>query len=411
VPFEVVPGVTSAVAVPAYAGIPVTHRDRASSVAFITGHPRADAADGEEEDGGIDYAGLATGADTLVFLMGVHNLGRIAGQLMAHGRPADTPVALIRWGTKPEQRTLTGTLGEIAERVRAADFRPPALIVVGEVVRLRERLSWFETRPLFGRRIVVTRSREQASDLAGRLEALGAEVIEVPTLRIEDPEDWGPADEAIRRIGEFDWVAFTSRNGVDRFLGRLFASGRDARALASAKLCAIGPATASRLEAYGLRADLRPERNVAESLAEAFGGLDVRGKRVLIPRPAVAREVLPGALKALGAGVTEVVVYRTVRPDASLEGLRARFRRGEVDLVTFTSSSTVAHFVEMLGDGMDAGLPEPLKDRIRGASIGPVTSQTARQKGIAVVAEADPDDITVPGLVRAIERYFQDLKA
>ncbi|MSS70628.1 MAG: uroporphyrinogen-III C-methyltransferase [Candidatus Latescibacteria bacterium] len=411
VPFEVVPGVTSAVAVPAYAGIPVTHRDRASSVAFVTGHPRADATEEDgEEDGGIDYAKLATGVDTLVFLMGVRNLPRIAGQLMAHGRPATTPVALIRWGTKPEQRTLTGTLGDIAEQVRAADFRPPALIVVGEVVRLRERLSWFETRPLFGRRIVVTRSREQASDLVLRLEALGAEVIEVPTLQIDDPEDWGPVDEAVRRIGEFDWIAFTSQNGVDRFLGRLFASGRDARALASVKICAIGPATASRLEAYGLRADLRPERNVAESLAEAFGKLDVRGKRVLLPRPAVAREVLPEALAGMGAEVTEVVVYRTAPPDTPLEGLRERFRSGEVDLVTFTSSSTVIHFVEMLGDGAGAGLPGHLADRVRGASIGPITSQTARQKGIAVVAEADPDDVTIPGLVRAIERYFQDLK-
>ena len=328
VPFEVVPGVTSAVAVPAYAGIPVTHRDWASSVAFVTGHSRADATDEDgEDDGGIDYAKLATGVDTLVFLMGVRNLTRIAGQLVAHGRPASTPVALIRWGTKPEQRTLTGTLADVAERARSADLRPPALIVVGEVVRLRERLSWFEARPLFGRRIVVTRSREQASDLVQRLEDLGAEVIEVPAIQIDDPEDWGDVDGAIRRIGEFHWVAFTSQNGVDRFLGRLFRSGRDVRALASARICAIGPATASRLEAYGLRADLRPERNVAESLAEAFSRIDVRGRRVLLPRPAVAREVLPEALTAMGAEVTEVVVYRTVRPAAHPEGLRERLRR------------------------------------------------------------------------------------
>jgi len=411
VPFEVVPGVTSAVAVPAYAGIPVTHRDWASSVAFVTGHARADATDeDDEDDGGIDYAKLATGVDTLVFLMGVRNLPRIVEQMIAHGRPAATPVALIRWGTRPEQRTLTGTLSDIAERARNADFRPPALIVVGEVVRLREHLSWFEARPLFGRRIVVTRSREQASDLVRRLGDLGAEVIEIPTIQIDDPEDWGPVDEAIRRIGEFHWIAFTSQNGVDRFLGRLFRSGRDVRALASARICAIGPATASRLEACGLRADLRPERNVAESLTEAFSRLDVRGKRVLLPRPAVAREVLPEALAAMGAEVTEVVVYRTVRPAAHLEGLRERLRRGEIDLVTFTSSSTVAHFVERLEDGADAGPSGPLRDRVRGASIGPATSRTAREKGIAVVAEADPDDVTIPGLVRAVEKYFQNLQ-
>ena len=407
--FEVVPGVTSAIAAPAYAGIPLTHRELASSVAFIAGHKRSGAfEEGDGEEACLGDSGFPVDADTLVFLMGVRNLPGIVAGLLGRGRAESTPVALIRWGTRASQGTVTGTLADIVERAREAGLGPPALIVVGEVVRLRERLSWFETKPLFGRRIVVTRSRHQAGDLVRLLEDLGAETIETPTIQIVDPEDWRPVDAAIRRLRDFDWLVLTSANGADRFFGRLLSLGLDCRALASAKVCAIGPATAARIEAHGLRPDLRPQQNVAESVVEVFGRIDLRGRKILIPRGAVARELLPRALADMGAEVTEVKVYRTVRPETRLDELRERLRRGEVDLVTFTSSSTVRHFVEMLSDRAGGGLEGDLARGIRGASIGPITSETAREHGISVVAQADLDDMTVTGLVRAIERHIRE---
>ncbi len=254
VSFEVVPGVTSAVAAPAYAGIPVTHRGLASSFAVITGHE-----DPTKEESAVDWPRLATGVDTLVFLMGVGNLPRIVEQLLAHGRPADTPVALVRWGTMPDQQTVSGTLVDITEKVKAAGLRPPAVTVVGPVAELREHLCWFEKRPLFGQRVLVTRTRQQASALSAQLRALGAEAIELPTIRIAPPEDWAPLDATIATLAVFDWIVFTSVNGVGHFWARLEAAGLDARALHGVRLAAIGPATAAELEARGLRADYVPD--------------------------------------------------------------------------------------------------------------------------------------------------------
>ncbi len=399
VPFEVVPGITSAIAAPAYAGIPITHRDVARSVAFITGHQEGD------DDLQLNLPGAISGADTLVFLMGVRNLPQIVDRLIESGHAPTTAVALIRWGTKPEQRTLIGDLSGIVELAENEDFQGPALIVVGEVVHMRKRLSWFEKKPLFGRRILVTRTRQQAPELIGLLEDLGGEAVAFPTIQIEDPDDWGPVDDAIRQLKEFHWIVFTSANGVDRFFARLFQAGFDARAVAGSRLCTIGPGTASRLKDYGLHPDLLPEQNVAESLVEAFGKQDLCGKKILLPRAAVARDVLPGALSKMGAEVCVVAVYRTVRPGVAPDSMKDKFKRGEVDLVTFTSSSTVSNFVDLLSQG--GGNSESLTGSIKGASIGPITTQAARDYGIEIVAEADPYDMTVSGLVKAIERYYQ----
>ncbi|HWP34573.1 MAG TPA: uroporphyrinogen-III C-methyltransferase, partial [Thermodesulfobacteriota bacterium] len=265
IPFEIVPGVTSAIAAPAYAGIPLTHRELASSVAFVTGHE-----DPAKAAPAVDWARLATGADTLVLLMGVRTLPDVVARLLAHGRPPATPVAVIRWGTTPEQETVVGTLADIVARVEARGLAPPALAVVGEVVRLRERLAWFEAKPLFGRRIVVTRAREQASELARTLRELGALPIECPTIALEPPESWAALDAALDRLGEYDWVVFTSASGVRFFLERLRTRGRDVRALGRARICAIGPATAEAVAALGLAVDAVPAEYVAEGVVEAL---------------------------------------------------------------------------------------------------------------------------------------------
>ena len=285
VPFEVIPGVTSALAAPAYAGIPVTHRGLSSSFAVVTGHE-----DPAKELSAIDWARLATGVDTLIFLMGVGNLPNITERLLAHGRPAETPAATVRWGTRPGQQTVTGTLADIADEVRLADLRPPAVTVIGEVAALRETLRWFEDRPLFGQRVLVTRARTQASVLSARLRALGAEAIELPTIRIVPPADWGPLDRAIESLTAYDWIVFASVNGVRFFWERLTEADLDARALGAVKLAAIGPITASELETHGLRADYTPPTYVAEAIASGLG--DVRNQRILLPCADIARPAL-----------------------------------------------------------------------------------------------------------------------
>src|SRR5215218_9091875 len=296
-PFEVVPGVTSGVAAPAYAGIPVTHRNVATSVAFVTGHE--DPTKGHSD---VDWKKLANGADTLVLYMGLGRLEEISRGHIAAGRSPDTPVACVRWGTVPEQRTVTGTLQDIADRVAEAGLKPPAIIVVGDVVALRERgLDWYERRPLFGRRVVVTRARTQAGELSAYLEKLGAEVHEFPTIEKSPPEDFGPLDAAIRDLDSFSLVVFTSVNGVEAFLRRLQYRGLDLRALPrDAKVAAIGPAAAERIERAGLRVDVVPEEYRAEALIEALGAHPLAGERVLIPRAKVAREVLPEKLREAG---------------------------------------------------------------------------------------------------------------
>lgn len=395
--FEVVPGITAGIAVPAYAGIPVTHRPVSSTLTFVTGHE-----DPLKDHSEVDWGALGPGTGTLVFYMGMRNLPGIVEQLITHGRAPDTPVALIRWGTRPEQETLTGTLSDIVERSSALGFQPPVLIVVGQVVDLRERLNWYESKPLFAKRILITRSRDQASDLARRLSELGALPIECPTISIQPPSDWAPVDDAIGSLAGVDWVVFTSANGVDRFIGRLLATGHDIRRLGPVRLCAIGPATAGALGRYHLRADLLPAESTSASIAGAFAALgDQTGVCILLPRADIAPVDLPRALEKLGAEVRCVTAYRTVRPDGQ-DAAIASLVRGEIDVVTFTSSSTARNLIELLGSDVAVSC---LNGTIV-ASIGPVTSETLRASDVRVDVEARADDISVPGLVRAIVSRF-----
>jgi uroporphyrinogen III methyltransferase/synthase len=375
--FEVVPGVTAGVAAPAYAGIPVTHRDDASAVAFITGHE-----DPTKPSTALDWPALAAFPGTLVFYMGVRNLARIAEQLVAGGRGADEPVAVVERGTLPGQRTVSGTLSDIAALVAEAGLRAPAITLVGSVARLRPTLSWLEQRPLFGRSVVVTRARAQASGLAARLASLGASVVEAPAIRIE-PRPSAEIDPVVEQIGDFGLVVVTSPNGAGLLFESLARLGLDARALAGATVAAIGPGTAAELRRGGVRADVVPPRSIAESLVEALKDVPVSGRRVLIARAAEARDVLPDALAARGAEVEVLPLYDTVAEpvDAAL---------GEADYVTFTSSSTVRFFTE------GAALPPGA----RVVSIGPVTSETARSLGLEVHVEATRHDID--GLVEAL---------
>ncbi len=403
VPFEVVPGVTSAVAAPAYAGIPVTHRDATSSFTVVTGHE-----DPARDDSHLDWGSLAT-AGTLVFLMGVGNLPRIAGRLIEHGRPADTPAAAIEWGTWPRQRVATGTLVDLHARIAESGIGSPATIVVGEVVRLRERLRWFDDparRPLLGKRVLVTRARAQASELSEALAALGAIPAELPAIRFADPEDFGPLDAAIADLGGYDWVIFTSANGVGHFFDRLHGAGRDARAFAAAKIVAIGSGTARALAERGIVADIVPERFIAEAVVERLAREPLAGARVLIPRAAEARDVLPRELTALGATVEVVPVYRTAQapPDpAILSALRA----GEIDVVTFTSSSTVTNLLDLLRGASGGNGSPPGQDLLDGAlvaCIGPITAQTAREQGLRVDLVAE--EHSIPGLVAVLVEQF-----
>ena len=393
IPFEVVPGVTSGVAAPAYAGIPVTHRNVSTSVAFITGHE--DPTKGRSD---VDWKGIAHGADTLVLYMGVGRLREISTELIEAGRDPETPVAVVRWGTLPEQRTVTGTLADIAERVERAKLKPPAITVVGDVVNLREGgLGWYERRPLFGRRVVVTRARAQAGELSTELENLGAEVREFPTIEVRPPEDFGPLDGAIRELDSFDWLVFTSVNGVDAFLERLRHHGLDLRAVPrGAKVAAIGPATAGALERVGLRVDVVPEEFRAEALIEAIKDGSLAGKRVLIPRAKVAREILPEKLREAGAEVVVPPAYETVPSAEGKEGLAGELEAGRIDCVTFTASSTVENFVGAFG----AEEAARLLSGTRVVCIGPITADTARGFGLGVEAEAR--EYTIPGLIEAV---------
>jgi uroporphyrinogen III methyltransferase/synthase len=385
--FEVVPGVTSAIAVPAYAGIPVTHRDFTSTFAVVTGHedPTKDGSD-------IDWAKLATGVGTLVFLMGIGNLSGIVEQLVEHGRDPQTPAAVIRWGTESRQETVTGTLADIVRRVREAGIQAPAVTVVGEVVRLREKLRWFDTRPLFGKRVLVTRARPQASALSERLRDLGAEPVEFPAIAIAPPSDWSGLDQAIAQLATYDWVIFTSANGVEAVAERLQARGGDLRLLEGPRLAAIGPATAQVLRAYGLRVDFVPAVYVAEEIVAGIG--DVRGQRLLLPRAAKVRQALAQGLRAKGALVDEVVAYRTTA--ASSGNLQAILGNGKIDILTFTSSSTVRN----LAAALSGRPPAEALTGILVACIGPVTARTAQELGIRVDVVAG--EHTIEGLVEAV---------
>ncbi len=391
-PFEVVPGITSGIAAPAYAGIPVTHRGVSTSVAFVTGHE--DPTKGESD---VDWGRLANGAETLVLYMGVGRLAEISSELVAGGRGPKTPVACVRWGTRPEQETVTGTLADIAERVEEANLKPPAITVVGEVASLRdEGLDWFERKPLFGRRVVVTRARAQAGELSRKLEALGAEVFEFPSIEIKPPEDFGPLDEAIRNLDSFDWIVFTSVNGVEYFLKRLRHHDLDLRAVPRwAKVAAIGPATALKVEEAGLRVDVTPEEYKAEALIGVLMDDPLEGKKVLIPRAKVAREILPEKLREAGAEVMVPPAYESVPSAEGKERLKELLQNGEIDCVTFTASSTVENFARAL----DAEAAQLLSGTSV-ACIGPITARAARDHGLRVDAEAE--EYTIPGLIEAV---------
>ncbi|WP_419655964.1 HemD: uroporphyrin-III C-methyltransferase [Desulfosarcina variabilis str. Montpellier] len=398
IPFEIVPGVTAAIGASAFAGIPLTHRDYTSNVAFITGHE-----DPTKPTSRIDWQALATGIGTLVFFMGVKNLPSIVDNLITHGRPAQTPVAVIRWGTTPRQRTVTATLATIVDTVHKAGIKAPALIIVGDVVSLRQRLQWFERRPLLGRRIVVTRARQQASDLVRKLTEAGAECIQCPTIKVAPPSDWTPLDQAIETLDQYAWIVFTSVNGVDYFFQRLSDKGLDVRALGHVKTASIGPATADRLRTWGLFSDIIPKNYRAESVVEAFATTPIKGLKVLLPRAMEARSVLPEELTRMGAAVNEVTAYETHQVADAAQTLLKDLEAGTIDMVTFTSSSTVKNFHRLLPkDRIDS-----LMKAVTVASIGPITSQTARDLGFKVAIEAQ--SYTIPGLVQAIvEQSGQD---
>ena len=395
--YEVVPGVTSATAAATYAGVPITHRKHTTSVAFITGHE-----DPTKAASTIAWDKIATGIGTLVFYMGIKNLPIITEKLMAHGRSPETPVVVVRWASTPEQKSVEGTLSTITERVQAAKIKPPALIVVGEVVSLRDKINWYEKRPLFGKRILVTRTREQASELVHRLEDLGADCLEGSTIALVPPHSWAELDRELERIGDYDWLLFTSINAIKFFFQRLTEKGLDARDLKGPRIGVVGTATAEMLQAHGLRADLVPEEFTGEGLAAALLKEGITGKKVLLPRAAKAREVLPETLGEAGATVTTVPVYRNVQP-ADYAEVRQALEEKEIDLITFTSSSTVINFLEML-QCADEAEQKRLLDGVKIATIGPITAKTALQNGLAI--DIQPKTYTIPALVEAILVHY-----
>jgi uroporphyrinogen III methyltransferase/synthase len=381
IPFEVVPGVTSPLGIAAYTGVPLTHREHTSAVTFVTGHAA----------GAIDW-GKVGQAETLVILMGLTTFPEIARELLERGRPPGTPAMAVRWGTRSDQETIVGTLASLPGLIAEQAMKPPATIVVGEVVSLREKLDWFGRLPLSGVRIVVTRAREQADALATRLEALGAAVVELPTIEIRPAAGAAPLERAISNLPAYDWLIFTSANGVRFFVEALDRSAVDWRSL-RARICAIGPATRAALEGLHLKVDLMGKEYVAEGLLAAFDGHDLAGKRVLLPRAAVARDLVPAELTRRGALVEVVEAYRTVIPeDAAARASEAFAAPHRPDVITFTSSSTVRNFVTAAGAGALEG--------VKVASIGPVTSRTARELDITVDREAR--EFTIDGLVEAV---------
>jgi len=388
IPIEVIPGITSAVSVPAYAGIPLTHRKHASTVAFVTGHE-----DPSKEQSGIDWRKLS-GIGTLVFLMGVKNLSGITRDLVEGGKDPATPAALIRWGTTPDQETLTGTLEDLSGKAAAT----PAVLVVGDVVSLRDRLNWFEGKPLFGKGVVITRPEDQAGEFASLLLEEGARVIRFPTIQIAPPESWDGLDRAIDGIESYHWVIFTSANGVRFFFSRLRERGRDVRDLKGLGICTIGPATARSVEDRGLRVDIVPDEYISEGILAAFEGKSLKGKKILLPRAEAARDVVPEGLERIGAAVDVVTAYRTVRSGYERSDLQPLIDGGKVDVITFTSPSTVVNFREIMG--RDVRLPE----KVKFACLGPVTAAAAKKHGFSVdILQAR---YTIPGMVEAIAGYF-----
>ncbi|GGG20497.1 uroporphyrinogen-III C-methyltransferase [Paenibacillus abyssi] len=403
--FEIVPGITSAIAVPTYAGIPVTHRDLASSISIITGHESP-----EKLDRSIHWDKVTNATGTLIFLMGVAKIGYIAEQLMKHGKAGSTPVALVRWGTRVEQETIVGTLETIEELVHKANFQPPAVIVVGEVVKQREKLKWFERKPLFGTRVLVTRARAQASDLADRIEALGGEPLEFPVIELREPTGeaaLSPIREALLTAESYDWLIFTSTNGVDYFFRSLIKLGIDIRRFHKARIAAVGPKTAEALQKLGLQVDVLPVKFQAEGLLDTLQDVLLPGQRVLLPRGDLAREVLPKELKARGLIPVEIDVYETVIADTQDDEVIDMLKNKEIHVISFTSSSTVTNLLELLRrNGIEH--PAELLNGIDTASIGPVTTKTASEAGLHVTIE--PEEATIDALIEAIVHHRRTIR-
>lgn len=399
VEFEFVPGVSSGNAVPAYAGIPITHRGVTSTVAFITGHE-----DPTKPNTDIDWASL-TGIGTLIFYMGMKNLPKIVEQLTAHGRSEDTPVAVIRWGTTPEQKTVMGTLNNIVLRVIEAKLKAPSIIIVGEVVSLREKLCWFEKKPLHGKKILVTRTKEQARAFTDLLTSFGGQSIEAPTIKVIDPDSFENIDRAIDRLQKgpgYNWVIFTSVNGVKFFVKRLKALEKDLRILAGAKIAVIGPATAKAVKQLLINIDITPDEFVAEGLIAEFEKIGVEGQSILIPRALVARDVLPDTLRQMGAQVDVAEAYQTILDEVAGQKIRELLTAKGVDVATFTSPSTIKNFMELVGP--DAGV---LLEGVKIAAVGPITADAIKELGLPLDIMAE--EYTIPGLVDAIVKHFKNL--
>jgi len=391
--FEVVPGVISGVAVPAYAGIPVTHRGIAVSFAVIAGNE-----DPAKKGSTINWEKLTGGVDTLVFLMGVENLSKIVDKLLQYGRPSDMPVAIIMNGTRANQRTITGTLAGIVSQAEKEEVKPPAIIIVGEVVKLREKIRWFDNRPLYAKRVLVTRARQQASTLSRLLSGLGALPVELPAIDIQPIEDNRELDRAIKNIGDYGWVLFTSTNGVDAFFNRLHSLRLDARALKNIKIGAIGPATAQSLETRGIIPDYLPAVYTTRGILDGLKKHKVSGQLFLLPRADIADEELTEGLRLLGAKVDEVTTYRTIPATEAIARAKKMLKSGEIDVITFTSSSTVTNLVSAFrGEKLEV-------NGARIACIGAKTAETAAKAGLKVDILAR--EATIPGLVAAIEEYF-----
>ncbi len=398
--FEIVPGVTSAIAVSAYAGIPLTHRDYTSSVTFITGHESPG-----KTASNLAWDKISTGSGTLVFLMGMGKLPSIAENLIKNGRSPETPVAVIHRGTVSQQKTVTGTLENIAKKASDANMKPPAIIVVGHVVTLKDELDWFESKPLFGKKLVITRAREQASDFVQVLYMLGADCIEFPTIEVVPPDSWDALDASIQKLQEYNWLLFTSVNSVKFFLERLEAGGKDVRDLKDLKVAAIGPKTADTWKQFGIRVDLVPDEYRAEAIVECFKTLGpVNGLKILMPRALKAREILPETLRKMGAEIDIVTTYQTVRPDHVTDQVRDMLKNSAVDMVTFTSSSTVENFTSMFADQEDA--LKQWMGQTAVACIGPVTAKTAEDKGYTVAVM--PAEYTIEAFTDAIVAFFAE---
>jgi uroporphyrinogen III methyltransferase/synthase len=401
--FEIVPGVSSAIAAPAYAGIPLTHRLYSSSLAIVPGYE-----DPSKKESSVDWAKLSRGVGTIVFLMTVKNIAMVCRKLTDNGRNPKTPVAVVRWGTRADQTTLVSTLEEVADAVREKDIRPPAVMVVGEVVNLREHLSWYEKKPLFGYRVLVT--REDSGDLL-KLEDLGAEIIYFPTIKVVPPADWRPLDGAIDRIGTYHWMIFTSANAVRYFFDRFFERDRDIRDLKGLQICSIGSKTALAVRRYGLKIDLIPEKFNAEGLVESFTTMEshgaissessagrsktLKGVRFVLPRAEVAREVLPEKIIELGGEIDVVTAYRAVRPEVHGKRLKRFLKEGKISIATFTSAATFNNFISMLD--------EDVNDLLKGvsiAAIGPVTARAVEKAGFSV--DIMPEEATVEALASRI---------